>query len=168
MNQQNGGETHHPNVFLQYKFYCTFKLLQCLKSWLAFAEPIVLSGLHLKKARFRALVDSASWSTRQAAQEVRLPQSTAVKWLCTATNRRTSKARPGRPPKITDAQLKAIDQRFLGYFDKRPTGLPDISLMVRRRSPLHGYLINGWGGFWFWGIGWRAVGVLAAEVGIDF
>jgi transposase len=60
-------------------------------------------------------VESARWSTRQAAAEVGVAQSTAKNWLYKDTHRRTGKHRLGRPPIITKSQLEAIDKWFTGY-----------------------------------------------------
>jgi transposase len=79
-----------------------------------------------KKARFRALVELANWSTRRAASEVGVPQSTAVKWLRTVGDRRTGRLRPGRPCKITPEVLEAIDKWFPGYYDHRRLNLAEI------------------------------------------
>jgi hypothetical protein len=54
-----------------------------------------------KRARFRALVESAKWSHCKAAEEVKVPRPTATKWLKKDTDRRTGKYSPGRPPLIT-------------------------------------------------------------------
>ena len=79
-----------------------------------------------KKARFRALVESAGWSHRQAAKEVGVPRSTATKWLKQISERRSGKDRSGRPPLISEDQLEAIDKWFPGYFEHRTSDLQTI------------------------------------------
>lgn len=79
-----------------------------------------------KRARFRALVESAGWSTRQAAAEVEVVQGTAKHWLHKDTDSRTGKLRPGRPPIITKEQVEAIDKWFTGHYEHCICSLTDI------------------------------------------
>ena len=79
-----------------------------------------------KRARFRALIESAGWSQHRAAAAVEVPRSIAMKWLRKDTDRRTGINRPGRPSLISDETLEAIDKWFCGYYNHRIMTLDEI------------------------------------------
>src|SRR5258708_709769 len=77
-----------------------------------------------KKARFRALVESAGWSQTRAAHEVGISQPTGSRWLKETQERCTG--RPGRPRKLDDSTFKKISDWFTGYYKHRVQSLQDI------------------------------------------
>ena len=79
-----------------------------------------------KKARFKALVEDAGWKQERAAKKLKLPQSTATKWLKQEDDRRTGKTREGRPRLINDKMLDKIEKWFEGFYDHRVKNLDDI------------------------------------------
>jgi len=79
-----------------------------------------------KKARFRALVEDAGWGQERAARKLKIPQSTATKWLKQVDERRTGKHREGRPRLIDEKMLDKIEKWFDGHYDRRIQTLEDI------------------------------------------
>lgn len=73
-----------------------------------------------RRVRFRCLVEQ-SHSQSEAAELVKIPRTTAIKWLKQRpSDRRTGKAeRTGKPPIILDEKVEEIIKWMTGHFDRR-------------------------------------------------
>jgi transposase len=80
-----------------------------------------------RRVRFCCLIEQGH-SQSKAMELVEVPRTTAIKWLKQRpSDRRTGKARPGRPPIILDAKVKEIIEWMTGHFDRRAMPLQEIA-----------------------------------------
>jgi transposase len=79
-----------------------------------------------KRARFRCLVKQGL-SQAEAARQVKVNRTTALKWLHQPSDLRRKGARTGRRPIIPDEKVKEMIQWMTGHFDRRAMPLQDIA-----------------------------------------
>lgn len=108
---------HHPALNpTTYNFHSIMDNIKAL--WLQYVKLIEESMKHPKRP------SSGPWWRTQGGQDVRQLQE--LKSIKQDSERRTGKFRPGRPKKLTEAQLDRIEKWFDSYYEHRIISLQDI------------------------------------------
>ncbi len=80
-----------------------------------------------RRVQFRCLVEQG-YNQSEAARRAQVVRSTAIKWLKRRdSDRRTGSQRAGRPPIISDEQVKSMIEWITGHFDRRALPLQEIA-----------------------------------------
>jgi transposase len=82
-----------------------------------------------RRIRFKCLVEQG-YSHSEAARRANVKRTTALGWLY-KPDRRTGSQRPGRPPIISDEQVRSMIEWITGHFDRRALPLQEIAKAYR-------------------------------------